>query len=91
LQSFSTRSVSENFNESKSTAFSIYNVLFTCLLVIPIVSKANVNETFTRGSFQAMLQQGVVPVVELASFALFWIGVITCESLILCVFSSSLL
>jgi hypothetical protein len=34
LMSFSTRSVSENFNESRSIALSIYNVLFTLAVVI---------------------------------------------------------
>ena len=36
IMSFSTRSVSENFNESRPIALSIYNVLFTCCLIIPI-------------------------------------------------------
>jgi hypothetical protein len=36
LMSFSTRSVSENFNESKPIAFSIYNVLFTSVIVLLI-------------------------------------------------------
>jgi hypothetical protein len=34
LMSFSTRSVSENFNESRSIAFAIYNVIFTLAIVI---------------------------------------------------------
>jgi hypothetical protein len=36
MMSFSTRTVSENFNESKPIAFSIYNVLFTACIIIPI-------------------------------------------------------
>jgi ABC-type xylose transport system permease subunit len=57
LMSFSTRSVSENFNESKPIAFSIYNVLFTCCIVVPI----------------ALLQQSDGRTLYLlAVFTLFW-------------------
>jgi hypothetical protein len=36
MMSFSTRSVSENFNESKPIALAIYNVLFTSCIIVPI-------------------------------------------------------
>jgi hypothetical protein len=62
LMSFSTRSVAENFNESKSIAFSIYNVLFTLCLVIAI----------------GLLQQGDGRTLYLlVIFTLFWIAMCT--------------
>jgi hypothetical protein len=63
MMSFSTRSVSENFNESKSIAFTIYNVLFTCLIIIPI----------------ALLQQSDGRTLYmLAIFAIYWISYCKC-------------
>jgi hypothetical protein len=60
MMSFSTRSVSENFNESKPIAFSIYNVLFTCCIIIPI----------------ALLQQGDGRTLYLlAMFTIYWIAI----------------
>lgn len=62
MMSFSTRSVSENFNESKPIAFSIYNVLFTCCIVVPI----------------ALLQQSDGRTLYiLAVFTVYWITMCT--------------
>jgi hypothetical protein len=62
LMSFSTRSVSENFNESKPIAFSIYNVLFTCCIIIPI---ALLNQSDGRTLYL------------LAIFTVYWITICT--------------
>ena len=59
VMSFTTRGVSENFNESKSIAFSIYNQLFTVVIVALI----------------GALQSGVLNIMMLMSFTIFWIAV----------------
>jgi hypothetical protein len=46
LMSFSTRSVAEHFNESRSIAFAIYNVLFTLAVIIPIALLQKVKLTY---------------------------------------------
>ena len=52
VMSFSTRTVASNFSDSRPTALSIYNVCFCAVIVVPI----------------ALLQTGILPVVELVGF-----------------------
>jgi hypothetical protein len=62
LMSFSTRSVSENFNESKPIALAIYNVLFTACIIVPI---AMLNQSDGRTLYL------------LAVFAVYWMTLST--------------
>jgi hypothetical protein len=56
IMSFTTRGVSDNFNESKPIAFSIYNTTFTTLIVMLI----------------GLLQSGVLSIMQLLVFAVHW-------------------
>ena len=61
IMSFTTRGVSDNFNESRPIAFSIYNTTFTTLIVMLI----------------ALLQNGVLSIFQLIVFAVHWIALCT--------------
>lgn len=76
---FLARGVSENFNESKTIAWSIYSVLFTSLIVVLIAMLQQqagliIYHVFVSSNFVFL---GAIAVVELASFALIWIALTT--------------
>ena len=58
IMSFTTRGVSDNFNESRPIAFSIYNTTFTSLIVMLI----------------ALMQNGILSLMLLLVFAIHWIA-----------------